>query len=282
MRYPISRRLKGIRRKMRPSGGKKAIVRKALKKSWKRSVAKVAKKVINQMAENKVATYSFSAQPFCLQSTTTSLAGNYYVVSPSTTAYYTITQGTGNTNRVGNSISTKRLMVNLAICPRSYNATTNNTMIPSEVLVYFYKVKGYTNAFQSATDIQNFYENGSTTTGPLGYLMDINAKLNKDAYTYLTHKRYKVGRSVVGSTTNLTAANYNSATNNDFKWNVVDKISLTRFCPKTLTFSDNTVSPSQPYIHMLIQVIAADGTILALDQQPINVYGKVEYQFQDI
>lgn len=271
-----------LRAPLRKSAGKKAVVRKALRKSWKKSVAKVAKRVINQMAENKVVTYSFSSTPACLQATTSSLAGNYFVVSPSTTAYYTITQGTGNNNRVGNSVSTKSLLVNLVMCPQSYNSVTNNLMTPCEILVYFYKVKGYTNAFQSATDIQNFYENGSTTTGPLGYLMDINAKMNKDGYNYLTHRRYKLGRSIVGSTANMTAANYNQATNNDFKWNIVDKINLTKYCPKALQWSDSTVSPSQPYIHMLIQVLAADGSIFPIDQLPVKCYGKVEYQFQDI
>lgn len=281
MPYSSFRRNKRIRRPLR-STGKKAVVKKALRKSWKRSVAKVAKRVVGNLAENKIATYSFSSNPSCLQSTTTSLAGNYFVVSPSTTAYYTITQGTGNTNRVGNSVHTTSLTCSLVMCPNSFSSTTNNSMVPCEILVYFFKKKGYTNAFLSATDIQDFYENGSTTTGPLGYLMDINARLNKDGYTYLCHKRFKLGRSVVGSTANLTAPNYNSATNNDFKWNVVTKFNLTKYMPKTLNFGDQVVSPSNPYIHMLVQVVAADGTILGTDQLPVKMYGKVEYKFKDM
>lgn len=281
MRYP---KRYGRRRGAKRIKSKKTVVKKALQSRWKQSVAKVCKRVISTRAEVKKQVYAFGIQPQTLQLTTTSLAGNYQVVSPGNNSYLNISQSTSassNSTRVGNEVYTKKLTMDFTINPNSYNVSTNPNMIPQEVIVYFFKKRPNSNDVMDIVDLGNLYESGSSPIAPTGYLMDCNCKLNSDYFTYLTHRRYKVGRSVVGSAVNLTAPNYNAPTNNDFKWNIIGKINLTKWCPKRILWSDGIANATTPLIHMLVQTVGADGSLQSTSILPIAMFGRIHYEFTD-
>lgn len=266
-------------------GGKRKIVRKALAKSWKKSVSKVVKRVLSNKVEKKIQVYQFGMQPQTLQLTTSSVAGNYQIVSPGNNTYLNISQSTSagsNNTRIGNEVSTVKLTLDYVLYPNSYNATTNPDMFAQEVLIYFFKIKGASNDTFDTTYLAQFYENGSNTQHPTGYLMDICSKMNGDTFTYLTHRRHKLGRAIVGSAANLTLGNYNSTVNNDFKYNVVGKINLTQYCPKKIVWTDGQAQANVPVIHMLVQTISATGSVQSTSILPISMFGKVEYTYTDM
>lgn len=233
-------------------------------------ISAIVKRVLSRKAETKRVVYPFSMNPQVLQPSTSSLAGNYQIMTPSSASSvgYTIAQGTANNQRLGNKIQTKSLIFKYVLYPTSYNATTNTSMLPQEVIIYFFKSKsGPQTVLTASFDLPQLYDGGSSSTGPQGYLLDTMRKLNQEEYIYLTHRRHKVGKSIVGSTANLTAANYNSMQNNDFKANINGKVILTKHCPKQIVFPDSTSGPSNtaitPWIHCLVQTVAADGSVLS-------------------
>lgn len=272
----------------RKSKGVYKAKRRGVKKTQSRSVKQaLVKSVLNKMVETKTAVYNFSGNPASLQSGTTSLSGNYWIVTPSASSIgYTISQGTQNNQRIGNKIYSRSLIVDYVLFPLSYNASTNTTMLPQEVIIYFFKSKSSPSNPISSSDLPYLYENGTATIGPYGYLLDLTKRINKEDWVYLTHRRHKVGRSIVGNSSNLTAANYNSVTNNDFKWNIVGKVNLSKYCPKQIIFPDGTTGPTSttnaPFIHMLVQTVNADGTIAGLTTYQLGIHGQVLYTYSDL
>lgn len=276
---------KRLGRTRKVAKSKKAVVGKALKKNWNKSVSKVVKKVLSNKVEKKIQVYNFGIQPSTLQLTTTSVAGNYQIVSPGNNSYLNISQSTtagSNNTRIGNEVNTVKLLFNYTIHPNSYNATTNPDMFPQEVLIYFFKIKGNTSDTFDTTYLSQFYENGSSNQSPTGYLMDINNKINEDSFTFLCMKRHKVGRSIIGTAANLTLPNYNSGVNNDFKFNIVGKVNLTKYCPKRIVWTDGQAQANVPVIHMLVQTISALGGVQTTSILPITMFGKVEYVYTDM
>lgn len=176
-----------------------------------------------------------------IRSTSTSLAGNYQVLTPSnSTSGYNITQGTSNAQRIGNRVKTKSLVTRYTIVPNGYNATSNPNPQPQIVILYFFKSK-----INPAGDITisqmltQFFENGPTMTGLSGYLMDLNRKICPDTFTYLTHRIHKIGYAKNDQTGSMPS--YAAQANNDFKLFARGSVNLTKYCPKTIRWDDNNL-----------------------------------------
>lgn len=270
------------------------LIRKARKLSkrspFNKKVTSIVKQVLSKQVEVKRVVYPITMLPSVLQSATTSLAGNYIIASPASGGLsngYTVTLGTQNNQRMGNEIRVKKLLFEYILYPNVYNPTTNTQMTPCEVIVYFFKSKsGPSTVLAPTFDLPQLYDGGSSAIGPNGSIIDVMRKLNKEAYTYLTHRRHKVGKSTIGSVSNLQAPNYNALTNNDFKANIVAKIDLTKHCAKTIVFPDNSSGATNtaitPWIHCLVQTVAADGSLLNTTQLPLTMIGQIVFDYTDM
>lgn len=206
------------------------------------AIINTVKRIMNAGQEKKTICFvqSFPNVPN-IRGTTTSLTGNYQVVTPSnSTSGYNITQGVNNAQRIGNRVKTKSLIVNYTIAPNGYNATSNPNPQPQIVIIYF--VKSKINPAGDLTFSQvltQFFENGPTMTGLSGYLMDLNRKICPDTFTYLTHRVHKIGYGQNSATGAMP--NYANQANNDFKLFVNGKVNLTKYCPKTIRWDDNNL-----------------------------------------
>lgn len=270
--------------KSRPKG-KKAIVRRALGQAWKRSVAKVVRRVLSNNMELKHQTNEFSLSCQCIMPTTSSLVGNYWIVSPSNSLNgYTIANGTSNNQMIGNKINVKKLTVTGVLTPSPYHATTNVTPRPQFVRVYFFKNKRNPIDDPTTTEINSsatadFFENGSTSVGLIGRLIDMVKKINNNAFTYLTHRTYKIGLKDGYNSANATQGNMAYA-NNDFKYATTFKVDLSKYISKARKDDDGTWTNS--WITMLVQTVAADDSqYLANISLPCQMDAQVDLTYTD-
>lgn len=268
----------------RPAG-KKAAVKKALKQNWNRKVAEVVKKVLSSRLENKHQVKEFSLSPQCLMPTTSSITGNYFIVSPSNSSQgYSISNGTANNEMVGNRINVKKLCVTGVLTPSPYNGTTNVTPRPQFVRIYFFRNKR--NPIDDPTTVEltspttaDFFENGGSSVGFIGRLLDMVKKVNNETFTYLTHRTYKIGLKDGYNSANATQGNM-AYSNNDFKYATTFKIDLSKYIKKAHKDDDGTWTSS--WITMLVQPVAADDSAyLANISLPCQMDAQVDITYTD-
>lgn len=265
---------------------KKPMRKRRYVRRYRKTKSTFCKKVqhcLKRIAEKKIQVYGSTLSPFCLSASSASLAGNYIVVTPSqSTSGYTVSLGTGDNQRIGNRVTTSRLLHKVVIAPNPYDATTNP--YPEPVMVRFWYFKSKFNPVSDVAASQfcgvsaNAFTYGNGTRGLQGNLLDINAKLNADDYTYLTHRDFKVGYALNNGSG--SSAVYQQFANNDYKLTIKKTIDLTKYCPKVIKFDDAS-KVTTSWIFCLIQVISSDFVGLASTNQLVTVANEIDYTYTD-
>lgn len=195
-----------------------------------------------------------------------------------------ISQSLGQSGRIGNTIKTRKLMFNFYLYPLPFADPSNTIPKPQEVLIFLGKVKGQKDRTPITTDFQKLWQNGNSSTQPYSDLRDLTQIVNKDYWIVYKVMRFKIGTaSYEGfSTTPLQvpqqAQQYYA--NNDFKLNVVRRMNITKYCPKTLKFNDTTLSPSNDNLFMWHLCVNSDGSV-ASSPSPINIGYSFQYEYED-
>jgi len=280
--------------------GKKRVARRGARRparrmgKAKRVFNRRVKRVVRRMAENKQVCVPFVVRPLCLSSNTQSLTDNCLTCCPSsgTLNAYSISQGTGNAARIGNRVSTRKLILKYQINASPYDATTNINPRPVHVRMLFLKSKlePSSNLLQSQVTGAGagggkLFESGQTTTGFLGSLQDLTRKVSSDSYTYLGQKTFKLGFSTYTGTEGAggapaVAANQYFA-NNDFKLSRFGKVDCTKWCPKQIKWND-AGDVNTPWLFCLLQVVAADGTNFGITERPVLANFEYQYVYEDM
>lgn len=263
-----------------------ALSRRQSRVAGKANLKRVVMQVLDRQREEKEAVGGTTLLPGCLQSTSASVAGNVFAVSPSSAGVINVASGTGNGQRIGNKITTKRLIHVLTLTPAAQAiGSVNPTPLPYYIRVYWVKRKGNTinapgTAQLTTTATANFFEIGAGlgTAGFTGDLIDMGKFVNKDDYVYLTHRDYKLGPAINTQQASTTFSNY---ANNDFKFTIVDRVDLTKYCPKTILYDDDDVS-TQPTIYCICQIVPADGSAANPLWVPVQWRNEVMYKYTDM
>lgn len=256
-------------------------VKKIVKRENNKRLRRFVRKVVRNEAETKVISKRGTKQLTTLQlgADQGDVNVNSMILTPVTAGSVeqttiggtAISNGTGDGQRIGTKVRAKKVMLNIALSCNPYNATTNAFPCPYYVRMYFYKIKLNGNTLQTTGAVNgptgNFFQDGTSQTGFIGTLADMNMKINSDRYTYLGHKTFKLG-----------SASYNAGgsdlyeyhANNDYKLNVLRKINITKYCPKVFQWDDagNIITH---YTHCIFQVVPATGTNPFLDQLPVQL-----------
>lgn len=267
-------------RKGKSSPSKKRVIKKALKKHSQQKIAKVVKKVLSKQTEIKCVTSLRNIVNVGAVSTaSTSLLGNYLIVNPSNSSQgYTINAGTGNAQRIGNRVKTKKLVFQYTIQPKAYNATSNTVLYPFYIRFYLVRSKLNPTVDPTIGQIQNmFYENGATMAGFTGELMDLNRRVCPDTYTYLTHWDHKIGFSANNQNGNNS---FQHNANNDFKMCAVGSKDLTKHCNSVSVFDDNQLVNS-PYLILLWNIYSTGPSPFPVTQFPCFISANTQYWYTD-
>jgi len=242
------------------------------------SFEKRVKTVISKMAENKSQAFRISMD---LCPYTSTVWDTKIVPMTPDTLFCTITQGTGQGNRIGNSIRVKSLKFNANLRCLPYNATTNALPVPCFVKLLFLTRKDTpTNITSSLEDVLQF-GNGSEGPGNSQNLFRMMRPINTDEWTYHTSRTYKLGFAAYEGVGSAGRGAQMFFANNDFKLNHFVKIDLTKYCTKTIKFDDNSSDPSTRNIVMYPLVYAADYSDIT-NQFPVAIDYSIDIVYEDM
>lgn len=274
------------------NGGKqKGGKRKYIKKGYisTKKVKAIAKQVVNNKLETYDQNWNWVLQPFVLQSGTSTMINNYFILNPSnaTANGYDIVRGTGSGQMTGNKISLKSAYLKYVITSNVYHATTNLVPQPYIARIYFFKSKRYpmndpqTNLYCGSGPSANFFDIGTSDIGFFGNVADLTETVNRDAYIYLGSKTFKIGQAIPAiQSVNNSTPNY-PYSNNDFKMCVYGKWNVTKYLPKTMNRDDGSGTWQNPYVIGLIQIVAASGYNIAATQQPLTFNLSLDLTYTD-
>lgn len=185
-----------------------------------------------------------------------------------------IMQGDGQSDRSANKIKIMKLSIHFMITPNPYNGLLNPAPKPLLIRVFIGYAKS--NPVVTPTDFTNFYQIGNTSTAPTNFITDMFRPVNKDKFVCKSIL-LKLGCAEYSGSGFSAGAQYFA--NNDFKFNIYKKISLTKYINKTVIYNDTTAIPTTRGLFMWYQVVAADNTIVSgAIQGQLNYVLNCEYE----
>lgn len=248
----------------------------------KKPMVKLVKQVVNRMAEKKIQTYNVLPQPFQLRTGSASIAQNVFPMTPEF-GQWTIAQGSGQGNRIGNKVRTVSALLDVNMTMLPYNATTNPVPTPQYVRIWFVRYKPAPASAPPSASLfgatSAFFQVGSTNSGLTGTFSDMQYHINKDLFTLLGYRTYKIAPAIYEGTGSVATAGYYA--NNDFKLSVLKRINLTKMFPKVLNFNDSDSTITTAGVYMVIQLIASTGTAYSTTYQPLQMGFTLTYTYTD-
>jgi len=240
-------------------------------KMGSKSFAKKVKNIIVRTAETKTisANTNFTISPY--NGSTPWLDINIGL----NTTNMVPSQGTGQGDRIGNKIRTKRAILTGYLHPYGWNLTNNPVPKPMEVKMVILSNKSSPQAYPN---VANYFQRGDTSSGPAGTLSDIVSVPNRDVNVIYREKTYKLGHaSETGNGFDDTQARQ---ANNDFKMNCKFRVDITKYLPKTYTFNDTAVGFQERNVFMRFIMANADGSTSAA-LGAATVWYQVDYKYTD-
>lgn len=194
------------------------------------------------------------------------------------TGYHTLASGVLDGQKLGNKVSIKRVLLKYVLFPQPYDITTNPIPQPIHVQMFLGRVKQSKSLLPSAGDVAMLFNQGSTTVSPTGNLTDLNGMINKDYWDMKKVWEHKLGFSAYTGSGSSAAPQYYQ--NNDFKYNVVRTMDITRMVNKLALFNDSANSVQNGNLFFGYQSLAASGgtTGAATINCKINYSIHIEYE----
>lgn len=195
------------------------------------------------------------------------------------TSLFPVPIGTTNGTRLGNVIKTKRVTLNYVLRPTGYQSGVNDNPQPSHVLMFLGNYKQYRGVLPTSLEVGQLFDNGSSSFAPQGDLADLLSDINKDAWDIKKRWSHKVGNAIFSGPGNLQ--NFGFFSNNDFKLNVVKKMDITKYCPKTIKFNDAQGSVQGSNLFFFYECVQTNGGIYPASQRPVAIDYWVSYTYED-
>lgn len=234
------------------------------KKFGRKQSVKLIKRVVKSMAERKTVRFNLTGGLFNIANsanTTGYDANNVLQLTPNGTN--TIAQGTGQADRIGNTVRITKANLRFSVFPAPYNGSSNNIPTPQVFMMWYCKSKSATSRDQAqvATDTRaNFFQTGNSTQGMQGNMFDYTTPLNNDTWTHYGRKVYKIGAANYQTNTGAQA-NSMSFANNDYKLNAIHTINLMKHgYPKVIDWSDGTTLPKINPLYLVMNSVDATGS----------------------
>jgi len=240
-----------------------------------KTLTKIVKATIARNVENKVRNY-FSTSSFIYPSNSANFASSIVPVSPYA-SYLNLNQGTGQGERIGNSIKVTKLTLKGTIFPRGYNVTNNPT--PTPVQVIFWLLYDKQNTTVISTPDSSFLQQNNSTVALQNQLSDCWCPVNSDRWVVKAKKIFKLGFSQASGTG--TSATNQSYSNNDFKYNQNFSMDLTKHIVKNVKFNDNNSTPTTRGLFWVFTAVNANGGSIASTVIPCDMQYSMDLSYED-
>lgn len=169
-----------------------------------------------------------------------------------------ITQGPGDSQRIGNNIRIKKVMLKANFLPVP---VTGENVIPKPqiIKVYFGYSKSQLGISRGElpSSALDFFKVGGVNAAPQGDVRDLNKTINNDLYTIVKRSRnIKIGNSRYFQS-QLADQDYN---NNDFSLFQSYSADLTKFYHKNQKFNETDAGSSNRGLYMYVTCVDATGS----------------------
>lgn len=265
-----------VKRK-RTKGLKRRIVRKkAPTKMVSKAVKSYVSKAIHRNIENKSYQVGYSADLGSYNS-------NNILYATALTPYVgglSVTQGVTQSTRIGNQIKLRKLRFNFVLSARTYNAGNNPSPQPCDIEMMICSLKSASGEMPTNIDIANLYQLNASSIPPSGFIYDMTQKVNTDLFHVYKRMRFKVGYSTAGGTGINAGAQ--SFANNDYKLNIIRNLDITKYAPKTITYNDNSQTPTSRCLFVLFNVMpTVGGSTFAAGVYPVRIDSTIFIDYED-
>jgi len=278
-------------KKRRPASKKKQVQR-AVRSVNNRIFRKRVKSVVMSVSETKHISVRNTKFPMSLNVSNNVLTSNMFILTPcqpgEVIPYGGISGpgiGSSDGQREGNKIRVVKSFLNLVITPENYDVDTNSVLRPMNGRLWFFRSKRAQQTVPSGAAIcgatGNFLQDGTGMSGLAGNLSDNLMFINKDLYTYLGHKDFKLGFAAYNATNTNNEPTYQYFHNNDYRMNYIAKINTTRYTQKEFAWDDAGL-PVTPYTYCLLQLVNADGSTQYVNQLPARVVYEQGFYYKDL
>lgn len=284
-------------RKKRPIYRRKAgPVKRAIRKVKKEMFAKKVKTVVNKLSETKVVNNASLSRPIYNTNNSANFQGSIIPLGPGSGApnLFTISQGTGQGNRIGNKIQTVKMMIRGNVRLNTYATnTTNYNPVPGYITMWIVKLKPFLN--DDVTTLKavidgSFFQSGSGGIGMSGQTTDLYRQVNTQQIQVIKRRVWKVGTSYVPGSSGGTSGDLSNQlwANNDFSLVRIFKQDITKAVPKVMLFNDANDNYVNRHSYLFFTFIRMDG---AIPQTNVGVYSgvipayvdmEVDYMFKDV
>ena len=224
------------------------------------------------------------------------LAGSYMASYYKNTSLFTLSMipynqfnttgssvSTAQSSRIGNVVKTRKCIFSFALSPGPYDVVFNTKVVPQVVIMYFGKVKNAKPQVPTSTDYAKFFQSGTSTQAPTSTLLDAILVPNTDYFTIYKKLVFKVGfsGSYSPSATATANASWQYQLNNEYKMNIMRKLDLTKYCPKTLKFNDTTTQPTNDGLFCMAWCVPADADYTTVGSRPLIIDYQLHYEYED-
>lgn len=192
--------------------------------------------------------------------------------------YMNIQQGSGQGDRAGNKIRTKKCVLDYVISPKQYDAVTNFNPQPFWVKMWIVTPKDDPTTLPTQASFANFIQNGDSSTFLSGAIQDVLTTVNTDMFRVHTYRNHKVGCAVDNQNGGQSVQQYFA--NNDFKFTVKGSIDVTKFIAKEFVFNDNAPYPNNSLAFVVMECVPCTGFTNST-QIPLNFVYSLRYEFTD-
>lgn len=189
-----------------------------------------------------------------------------------------IAQGTGAADRTGNRIKIMKAVLNYWIVPTAYSGLLNPTPKPVMIRIWIGYSKVNPTIIPPAADTALLFQNGDAASAPNGFIADMLRNVNKDKFVIFRDIKHKLGYASATGTGFIAGSEYFA--NNDFKFNILKKIDVTKYMPKTIIYNDTTSVPTSRGLFCWMQVVNADNTVTS-GTIPANFNYFIDLTYED-
>jgi len=266
-----------FRQRSTSKGRKRPSLRGRMRSGGARPVSSKVKtyvqRAIHKQIENKTIQYNAG---FTMVNYADDNTMRGFALSPGTSI--AIPQGDGQGARTGNRIRIMKARLVYWMVPSAYNGLLNPQPKPLMIRLWIGYSKTNPTLIPTAGDQAVLFQNGDSASAPNGFISDILRSVNKDKFIIFRDIKHKLGYESITGSGATAGSQYFS--NNDFKYNIMKSIDITKYLIQNVTYNDTTTIPTTRGLFCWVQIVYADNTVTT-GTIPANFNYFVELTYED-
>ena len=164
-----------------------------------------------------------------------------------------ISQGTGESGRIGNKITLLSANLSFVLNLTPYNLTTNPYASP---VMFRWMLITQVNSNGSVLSLSNFFQVNNSSVSIQGNHLDLLLKVNEELF-----KVHKQGQFRLGASSNSTTFPASSSVAMEAsKFSIQKRIYFNKYLHKKIEYDDTTVTPTNTNLWFLLFPVYANGS----------------------